>query len=404
MCHTQTQVDQPLTTPGSALPGGGTAGAGPANGDPLSSAIQSEAAANPKTASVTSPTKFGKLLSFVAPLAEGALVGGFGGRGHAGGGFGAATDYFNAKKDRALRQKQFDQQQQNANILNQYRQAQVALDAARTQHELGKPNFTDGRTTPAVDANGKPVLLRRNPITGDEEPIEGFTPPDKADKTSAVMTDKGLVAANSSEGTATPITIPGAPTTQSTPINSHAPGSGRFGGATASPQMTKQVPGPGVPLMPPGAAKDKNPKPVKVTNRGNSGSESDSLIDENPQSPTFGQTLKKNIAGRAPAPKEADNSRAIKAAEGTDAERYAGAAMDKFGGDPDKAIKYLNDLKTGDKESDAKLTKLLPLIRQHIRDRAKPGKTGKQPRLSAEDVKKLTGDTQDSSVLDDSDE
>lgn len=404
MCHTQTQTDEPITTAGSALPKGGTAGAGPVNGDPLSSAIQAEAAAQPKTQPVTQPTKFAKLLSFIAPIAEGAAVGGFAGRGHSGGGFGAAQEHFNQKRQQELQQAVFAQNQVNQNTTNQLHQAQIQLDAARAQREASKPNFTRGGVTAAMGPDGKPVLLRQNPITGEMEPVEGFSPVDKSDKTSATMTDKGLMAVNAGEGTASPITMPGAPQSVSTPLGDHPIGTGKFAGATASPQVTKQVAGQGVPLMPPGTINAKKPKPTKITNRDSSGREVDSLIDENPDSPTFGKPMKSGIASRAAAPKEGDTSRSIKDAEKTDAEKYAAAAMDKFQGDPDKAIQYLNSLKTGDPVADAKLNKLLPQIRNHIRDRVAPGKKGKQPRLNAAEIKQLTGDTVSSSVLDDDDQ
>jgi len=439
MCQTHSQQDQTITGAGSVIPQNGgfvggpliggrsvasagqTAGAGVVNGDPLSSAIQAEAAANPQTASVNSPTKFGKLLSFIAPLAQGAAIGAFAGKGHPGGGFGAATDFYNQQRQMQMQRQLQIQQLANQQTANQQKNAEILLDAARTQHVINQPEFVNSRLAEVQDPNDPDSTLvqARDPQSGAWQTIGRKSA--KSDKFTPINSAQGIYAMNTSDASlkslttgAVPTTVPTtAPTSapagypvgpgqfggaDATPrIPTTAPGSGtaQFGGATASPRLIQSGTAPGVPLMPPGTISAKNPKPVKVTNRGTSGFESDSLIDENPQSPTFGQPLKQNIASRAPTPREADT--------GSDAEQVAAAAMDKFAGDPDQAIKYVNSLKTGDPTADKHLSSILPLVRKSIRDRAKPGKTGRQ-RLTPDQVQQLSKqNTANSSVLDDDD-
>lgn len=315
MCKTQAATDQPLTTPGTSLPSGGTAGAGAVGGDPLSSAIQAESAANPKTASVNAPTKFGHLLSFIAPLAAGAAIGGLAGRGHPGGGFGAANEVFSRRRQMDIEQQM--RQAQIANYANEakLREATIALDAARTSHEINRPNFTSVRTTMGQDEHGKPVILKPNPVTGEMEPVEGYAPLDKPEKFTALPTDSGFQKFNTGTGEVDPIMARGtaspAESTTSVPVGPNPVGPGQFGGATASPSAVRSggVPtgAPGVPLMPVSTRKDTMAHAEKVTSRDAQGNEVDSLIDNTPGSPTFGQVLKKNVAYRADRPdKKAD--------------------------------------------------------------------------------------------------
>lgn len=371
MCQTHAPTQMPLNTAGSQDSAGG---------DPLSMAIQAEQRANPTTVSVNAPTKFGKLLNLVQPMLEGAAVGGFEGKGHPGGGFGAAQEFYDKQREHKLR----DAMLQHTLTSDTFRNA---LEAAKTQHELGRPNFPNGRVTTARNAAGVPVLLRPNPETGVDEEIPGYSPLDKnEDNVTPHMTDQGLMGI-SKTGEAAPITVPGAQQTLETPLgpNNPVPGN-KFSGATASPRAISQVAGPAVPLHAPGFGK---PKPAKVSNRNSAGAETDNLIDENPDSPTFGKPLKTGVANRAPLPDRSHNKEDEKASTQARVESYAQAALDAAGGDPDKAIQNLNGLKVKDPAAQKDLNSLLPAIRKSIGDRVKSRKPKTRNRLSAQDQAEL---------------
>lgn len=222
-----------------------TAGSQPSAGDdPLSNAIQAEQRANPTAVSVNAPTKFGKLLSLVQPMLEGAAVGGFSGKGHPGGGFGAAQEFYDKQRDEKLRRDMLQRTLTNDTFRN-------ALEAARTQREIDRPNFSRVAFTNANGPNG-PVLLHTNPDTGQPEEVQGYSPFEKNENNvTPHMTDQGLMGI-SKTGEAAPITIPGAPQTVATPTGSKGtvPGN-KFSGAAASPSVTRQVPGAPIPLGPP---------------------------------------------------------------------------------------------------------------------------------------------------------
>lgn len=241
MCQTHAPQQMPLNTAGSQDSAGG---------DPLSMAIQAEQRANPTSVSVNAPTKFGKLMSLVQPMIEGAAVGGFSGKGHPGGGFGAAQDFYTAQRNRQLQQAMLQHTLTNDAFHN-------ALEAARTQREINRPNFTRVAFTNANGPNG-PVLLHTNSDTGQPEEVQGYSPFDKnEDNVKPEMTDQGLMGISKS-GQATPITVPGAPQTVSTPTGSKETTAGnRYSGAGASPSITRQVPGAPIPLGPPKKASDK---------------------------------------------------------------------------------------------------------------------------------------------------
>lgn len=376
MCHSQAPQDQqvsgapanglpspvfnsdPLATPG-IVPGGG---GGPNTGvDPLGNAIQKEEAANPKTLSVMAPTKFGKLLKVLQPILEGGTIGAFSGKGHPGGGFGAAQDFYNAKRQHDLQMAAFQNTLQNS-------QAQRALEAARTAHEVNQPYFTHGNAIDAQDADGNPIKMARNPLSGIYEPIPGVTPLDKGGSANTHMTDQGLVNVGK-DGTATPVTVPGAVTPPSTAMIPIRPGD------PTSPRKPTQIPAsqaPGTPLRAPGFA---TPKPGKVTNRNAAGTATDSLIDENPNSPTFGKPIKPNVASRAPVPDKAAGNRNKKDAEESAIEDHVDAVLSTVGNDPDKALAAINADKNVPSQYKARM-------RNRVREIARPGKRpGKQSAL-----------------------
>lgn len=199
-----------------------TAGAQDAAGDdPLSMAIQAEQRSNPTTVSVDSPTKFGKLINLVQPMLEGAAVGGFSGKGHPGGGFGAAQDFYTAQRNRQLQQAMLQHTLNNDQFKN-------ALEAARTQHEINRPNFPRTTFTNANGPNG-PVLMHTNPDTGQPEEVPGYSPfeKDPADLYTPIEgTNKVL---NRRSGAVSDATVAGA-----SPATTGAPASSPFGTKVAS--------------------------------------------------------------------------------------------------------------------------------------------------------------------------
>ena len=382
MCQTSSPQQMPLNTAGAGGPsftgnsvnapddanGVSTAvpGAPPnlyqgpnGGGDPLTNAIQAEQQANPQTVSVNAPTKFGKLLAIAAPILEGGLIGAAGGKGHPGGGFGAAQDFYNQRRAYANQQALLQHTLNNDQFKN-------ALEAARTAHTIATPPFVRSATISGQDDQGNGIIQARNPFTGVYETVPGISPADKSKTPKTEMTDQGLVNVDGS--TATPVTLPGPSTPPGTamlPVRPNDPN---------SPRVPTAVPGsqaPGAPLHAPGFS---TPKPTKTTNRNSAGVETDTFIDDNPNSPTFQQPIGKPVASRQPLPDKTANHDNDKADLQAQAETYAQAALDKNGGDPDKAIAYLNGLQVKDPDAQKKLNSMLPQIRKSIGDRTKSRK------------------------------
>lgn len=133
-------------------------------------------------------TKGQALLKFIAPILGGGLVGLAGGKGHPQGGFGAANEFFAQRRQSLLQQAMLQRQQQDDAFRN-------ALEAAKTQRELARPNFTGRSTQPiaAVDsATGKSVYIQQNPQTGRMEPVPGYVPSVKEDKV-VYDSERGLI-------------------------------------------------------------------------------------------------------------------------------------------------------------------------------------------------------------------
>jgi hypothetical protein len=431
MCHTTVQEDMPLTTAG---PGLSSAGA-PADlneGVPGydADAVNAIAGNNgaPKSVSVRKPTKFGRLLEIASlgdfdpagdmqpgspshkltkfgalmqvlqPALEGGIIGLAGGKGTPGGGFNAANEFFMRRNalnfQRAMLERQF------AN--DQFRNL---LEYARTQHTLNQPYFSGARGTvvKGTDANGNPVVMRPNPYTGVYEPIPGITP-ESNESFRPEMTDQGLVTVSTKTGEVRRASLPLLPPDSSATGNiapskfdSGSPRIPRKPGASAASVSPGASPsaiavGGGIPLRPAGFSK---PAPRKVTNRNATGFETDSLIDENPNSPTYGQTLRSNIASRAPLPDRTEGLEDARQAAANDLsariESYAAEALKRSGNDPDKAVAFMNGLKVGDPKAQQQLQSLLPKIRQRIRDRARTSKKSNPFGLSDQDWQSLTG-------------
>jgi len=321
MCKTEAAQQMPLNT----APNGATLSAndgqgdfGAPGGDPLSIALQRESAANPTTVSVNAPTKFGKLMNLITPMLEGAAVGGFSGKGHPGGGFGAAQEFYDKQNARKLQLTLLQRNLQNDQVRN-------ALEVARTAHEINRPNFPNGRVTPGQDASGNPVLLRPNPVTGVYEPIDGYSPADKDnDSVQHVMTDQGLVLLDRKSGKARLATLDDngqAPAATGAPMGApRSTGVVQFGGKTY-PMNVAQVPGAppqspgairtgravgslqgnGAPLMPPSKPQHENDFSQFY----------DKWLDDNSQDDTAANRLKAreqySAAGRKPSADESPN-------------------------------------------------------------------------------------------------
>jgi hypothetical protein len=123
------------------------------------------------------------------------------------------------------------------------------------------------------------------------------------------------------------------------------------------------------------------------------------MYDENPTSPTFGKRIGSLGNFRAPLPDRSNSTVGSKNELNSWLEQFAAEALNQKGGDPNKAIDYINNLKTGDPEADALLRAHLGDIRKRIRDRSRRTRT--PLRLSPED-QAAAGITpsQNSSVID----
>src|SRR5258708_18286997 len=155
----------PMTGPssGGADPFPGTPALGnPLSGiasgnDPLETAIQSEInASSPKTVSVMAPTKFGSLLKVLTPILEGGAIGAFSGKGHPGGGFGAAQDFYTARRAYQLQMAQFQRQ----SALTQSQIDERGRGNGIAQGRAGRGSW--GQPSQAQDADGNPVFVVRN--------------------------------------------------------------------------------------------------------------------------------------------------------------------------------------------------------------------------------------------------
>ena len=316
-------------------------------------------------------TKWGILSRVLGPALEGGLIGLAGGKGHPQGGFGAANDFYNRQRAFQMQRTMLQRQLYNDQFKN-------ALELARTQHEVSVPPMT--RVPNAIkgkDAQGNDIYMSLNPRTMQYEPIQGITPESNADY-AATSTDQGIVTYDK-HGTA-PTKLLTLPTTPPQGLASdeepgpdgNAPsqvdsGSPRsLGAASQSPSGITAIP-----LRPAGFGK---PKPAKVTNRNAAGNETDNLIDENPDSPTYGQVVKSGVAKRAPLP-DRTAARTDQANDvNSQVETYAAEALKQSGNDPDKAIGFLNGLKNSDPKVQQRYMGLLPKIRQRVRERTRQGK------------------------------
>jgi hypothetical protein len=253
---------------------------------PLSDAIQGTQVAPASAKTPFADTKLGRLLKVLEPALEGGAIGALSGKGHPGGGFGAANDFYAQRRQ---------QQIQQAVLQRQVAQTQAQIKARQDANAIAQQRADNedwGQPIAGQDAQGNPAYFVRNRRTGETKQVNGFAPPDKADKSSTVMTDQGLMSVTGT--TATPVTLPGAPSMAPTMIPGGPPGV------------------PGLPLGPPAQARAL---PLHAPGFGKPQHESDfsqfydEYLDDNDLDDTAANRLKAraayNSAGRKP---ESDGS------------------------------------------------------------------------------------------------
>jgi hypothetical protein len=330
-------------------------------------------------------TKWGALAKLVGPMLQGGLIGWAGGKGTPGGGFNAANDHFQRQRAMQMQYALLARQLQNDQFRN-------ALEFARTQHTLNQPNFTGRGAAPIKgrDQNGNLIYMRPNPQTGVYEPIQGITPESNPDYTQA-STDQGLVLYDKHGAAPTrPLTLPadgqpGPDGSGSVSIPTKAPiqfdssglqlpGTGTATGtASQSPSgiVAASSAGGTLPLRPAGFS---TPRATVRASRNADGTETDNILDTNPNSPTFGKRIATTGNTRAALPdRQAERWNRTEQTSGQ-IETYAAEALKQVGNDPDKAIAYLNGLKISDPKIQQKFMAMLPQIRERIRERSRQGK------------------------------
>jgi hypothetical protein len=384
-------------------------------------------------------TKFGALAKIFGSMMHGAAVGGVLGKSHPGGGFQAANEFY-------MQQRMMDMQryQLAANMMKL--QSEVQKNQAEAQWAQRRPMVT--RTAPAIkgyDDQGNSVFMSQDPQSGDFKPVEGIHPGSGPYKeTNTQEAGKVLYDPANPRAGAIPLTLGPQVGNAADAKNDVAAGSdesasepstraagnvprGMFGGQPKQPSAHDSgspiVPiagrraistsptaslgaiaasggggGGGIPLQlhAPGYS---TPKATVRASRNAAGVETDNVFDTNPNSPTFGQRIATTGNTRQPVPDRAagrGNTRdAQKASDIEDTEQYAATALQKSGGDPDKAVQLLNNLKVADPDAAKKLNRLLPQIRKSIASRAKQLKPKVKPNnpfgMNNDDYQRMVG-------------
>ena len=155
----------------------------------------------PATVPVTHDTKFGMLMKVLGPALQGGFIGLASGRGHQFGGFGAAQDFFNQRRQMLLQQTMLQRQLQNDSQRN-------ALEAARARYYDTRSGAYD--TSQTAPANPVAAPLRPGQMPSEAPP--DLTPDNVPSQGSGVLsakpqlreTDQGLM--DISGTTATPVT------------------------------------------------------------------------------------------------------------------------------------------------------------------------------------------------------
>jgi hypothetical protein len=177
-------------------------------------------------------------MKVLGPALQGGLIGWAGGKGIPGGGFNAANNHFAQQRQMLMQYAVLNRQMRNDQFRNQ-------LEAARTQVELNKPRYLGrgSQPTAAQTPEGQTVFIARNPDTGKMEQIQGYTPPDKAEKPDATQydSDRGVVV-NRTAGTAKPVVMEGSGDQGSQEVQTGLPGVMDIARQKALPQTTPTGP------------------------------------------------------------------------------------------------------------------------------------------------------------------
>jgi hypothetical protein len=322
---------------------------------------------------VMQKTKFGHLMDFAGPALIGGVVGGTVGATTGRGGQ-AAQDFFNHQQEVRLRNAQLQRQTDQTN-------ATIALDRARAVREINRPDFTRGEPIPD-DQGG---FSARDPRDGTYKHVPGSEQKTLPNSFAPVVTDQGVMVMNHRDGSMAPATIPNpaaVPQTVQVPVHPNDPNNP---GPSLPQQVTPNVPAQ-IPLHPSGYS---TPKVSKSHTRNSAGVEQDVLTDDNPNSPTFGQVIKKVPVTRQPVPDRVGDRQADrqskKDTESSAIEDHVDAVLQTVGNDPDKAVAAI----TADKNIPSQYK---PLMRNRIREIAKrnapPPTAAESKEEMMEDLKK----------------
>ncbi|PYT47642.1 MAG: hypothetical protein DMG44_17795 [Acidobacteria bacterium] len=236
----------PALSNGPGFPGGQPDFGGAESGDPLAASIKAARTGPAKPKTPFADTKAGKLLRFVAPMLEGGLVGGFGGHAHSDGGFGAAQEFYAQRHAQQVQRAMLLERMQNDQTRN-------ALERAKTQREIDRPNFPGTHApikvrddNPDSPTYGKRFYFAQDTETGKWARVPGGEVPEEDGGEHYRMTDQGLVKVEGT--TATPVTVAGAQGASSGPVPPQGPpastGVVEIGGKV-SPMYVARRPGSG---------------------------------------------------------------------------------------------------------------------------------------------------------------
>lgn len=304
MCHTQ-QLDPSATmAPGNMVPAAGGALSGPISD--ITGPMSVPGPAKMKD------TKFGKLLKVVMPIAQGGLIGGFGGNWRQpGSGNAAAQNFFLSRANLAMQKQYLANQSKQEAFLN-------ALRASEMERNNFYENYLQARTAEqqhAANAPYKGSSQSENWKPSTQYP--GYEIESRTGQMRRMMQPP-------------PDAESGAP----------GQGSNIIGGGS---NVTASGPKLGIPMGPPQSeidkeAKLKQPKPTAEVDTDAKGVSRTKFIDTNPNSPTYMQEIKGNVSQRFPKPSESERSGTqVTAADKSQIEQAAEMALQASGNDPDKA-------------------------------------------------------------------
>lgn len=273
----------------------------------------------PSSSTTMQPTKFAKLLKVVWPLAQGALVGGFGGNWHVPG------SGFQAEQALQERNRQYGLQQQELQIRREMLQRQYAADQYRNALEAARTKQADAMAERYAQlAEGQ---VRTKPQIED--------------------TDAGLMSVDPETAQARPVTNMAPEETGSLPLPGESQVAPLHKTQRALAPERPVVVGEGQELVQPSTGKVVTPARPK----------------------TFAPKV----------PRAADEK---KKQQGI-AESYADQTLQAFGGDADKAIAFLDQSRNIDPALKAEVRKLIRDMKKPATGRKLPALTDQQMKQMA---------------------